>query len=102
MKIVLLPLNEAHPDALYLEPREYFDEAIIGTTSQADSYHDCWYRDSDINIIVYDIDMTLEAIMRWQKCSPDDALEWFYYNTQGAWFGEGTPTFYSDDYDEEN
>jgi hypothetical protein len=55
-----------------------------------------------MNIIVYDIDMTLEAIMRWQECSPDDALEWFHYNPQGSWFGEGTPTFYSDDYDEEN
>ena len=99
---ILLPLSEAHPDALYVEPREYFDEAIIGVTNQPDSYHDTWYRDSDMNIVVYDIDMTLEAIMRWQKCSPDDALEWFHYNTQGSWLGEGTPTFYSDEYDEED
>ena len=55
-----------------------------------------------MNIIVYDIDMTLEAIMKWQKCSFDDAFEWFCYNTQGSWMGEGTPTFYRDDYNEES
>ena len=101
MKEALLPLSEAHTDALYIEPREYFDEAVMGCTNQPDSYHDTWHRESDINIIVYDIDMTLEAIMKWMECSLDDALEWFYYNTQGSWMGEGTPTFYSDDYNEE-
>ena len=102
MKEALLPLSEVHPDALYIEPREYFDEAIMGCTNQPDSYHDTWHRESDMNIIVYDIDMTLEAIMKWLECSLDDALEWFYYNTQGSWMGEGTPTFYRDDYNEES
>jgi hypothetical protein len=100
MKDLILPLSEAHADALYLEPRKYFDEAILGVTSSPDGYHDTWYRDSDINILVYDIDMALEAIMKWQSCCFDDAFEWFCYNTAGSWMGEGTPTFYKDDYDE--
>lgn len=100
--MILLPLNEAHPDALYIEPREYFDEAIIGVTNQPDSRHDTWHRDSDMNILVYDIDMSIEATMKWQKCHFDDALEWFCYNTQGAWMGEGTPTFHRDDHTEED
>jgi len=101
MKKLILPLSEADPNALYLEPREYFDEAILGVTNQPDDYHDTWHRASNMNIIVYDIEMSIEAIMKWQECHADDALEWFYYNTNGAWMGEGTPTFYSDDYNED-
>ena len=96
-EMLLSPLIEAHPDALYIEPREYFDKAIIGTTNEPDQYYDCWARTSNINVIVYDIDLALESIMKWQRCSYDDANEWLCYNIQGAWMGEGTPTFYRDD-----
>jgi hypothetical protein len=31
--------------------------------------------------------------MQWMGCDYGEALDWFSFNTEGAWYGENTPTF---------
>ena len=38
--------------------------------------------------------------MGWMECDYESAIDWFGFNTSGAWVGEGTPTFASPDEDE--
>lgn len=44
-------------------------------------------------MLVYDIDMVVEKIMKRDDCSYEDALEFFEYNIGGAYVGDGTPLF---------
>jgi hypothetical protein len=41
---------------------------------------------------VYDRDKCIE-ILESQGMTPEEAQEYFYYNTQGAYVGEQTPIF---------
>jgi hypothetical protein len=68
---------------LFLEPREYMDQAIVGVATRA----------GGMEVLAYDSDKTIEAIMRAYKMEYEEALEWFDFNTAGAWVGEGTPVF---------
>ena len=43
-------------------------------------------------IAMYDRDKCIE-ILESQGMTPDEAQEYFYYNTQGAYVGEQTPIF---------
>ena len=93
-------IAELNPDALFLEPREHFDAAIVGIT---DSPDDHWPRESGVHVLVYDSEKTIDAIHAWLSETPAQydseegawsaAAEWFSFNTQGAWLGPGTPTF---------
>jgi hypothetical protein len=83
-------LAELNPDALLLEPRDVYDTALIGVTTEPDDH---WPRKQPIAVAVYDEDMCLEAIMKWMGCDDEAATEWFCFNTSGAWCGENTPTF---------
>ena len=84
------PISQIHPEALYLEPRKYFDKALIGAVS---SPEDNWPRVDTMNVAAYDTNRCIEAIQEWLECPEDDAVEYFDYNTAGSWVGEGTPTF---------
>tara|TARA_R110000772_G_scaffold67283_2_gene149368 strand:+ start:214 stop:507 length:294 start_codon:yes stop_codon:yes gene_type:complete len=86
----LQPISEMHPEALYLEPRKYFDKALVGVIA---SPIDHWPRVESMNIAAYNIDLCINAIQEWMECTQLEAAEWFNYNTAGAWCGEGTPTF---------
>lgn len=44
-------------------------------------------------IAVYDIDKVIEILMEENGMNHEEALEFFYFNIQGAWMGEGTPIF---------
>ena len=87
---VLRDLEELNPDALLLEPRDVYDPALIGIT---DDPNDSWPREARIHVAIYDSDKCIEAIMGWMDCDYNDAVDWFGFNTSGAWVGEGTPTF---------
>ena len=58
------------------------------------------HADRAIVTAVYDARGSVEAIQRWMDCEPEEAQEWFDFNTSGAWMGAGTPTFRWDDLDE--
>jgi len=44
-------------------------------------------------VAIYDKDAVLEILMDRGGMTPDEALEYFDYNIQGAWIGDGTPGF---------
>ncbi len=57
------------------------DEAFIGIGWQFNT-----------PLAVYDRDKCIE-ILESQGMTPDEAQEYFYFNTQGAYVGEQTPVF---------
>lgn len=83
-------LEKLPPNACLLEPRLVFDSCLIGVTDNPDDH---WPRKEKQVVAVYDTHKTIAAIEFWLECSPEEALDWFNYNTCGAWVGEGTPTF---------
>ena len=58
-----------------------FDDANIGIGSR------CGQPD----LLVYDIDTALDILMDRDGMSYEEAQEYFSFNVQGAWVGEGTP-----------
>jgi len=93
---ILARLDE---NALLLEPREFFDSALVDAT---DDPRDHWPRQTRMVVAVYDREKCLDAIMAWLGCDDEAALDWLRCNTEGAWQGEGTPTFRGmDPYDDE-
>lgn len=86
-------LAKLNPDALLLEPREQFDQALVGVTSTP---NDQWDRATgDTYVGIYDEDRCIGAIMEMLGCDEEDATEYFHFNTAGAYAGPGTPTFTS-------
>ncbi len=87
---VLEKLDGLNSDALLLEPREVYDKALVDVT---DDPQDQWDRPNKVYVAVYDEFECIDAIMAWMDCPEDEALDWFSFNTSGAWVGDGTPTF---------
>jgi hypothetical protein len=83
-------LSRLSPEALLLEPREFFDKALVDVTEHP---KDHWPRKGGLTVAVYDREKCIGAIMASMQIGYEEALEWFGYNTEGAWLGEGTPTF---------
>lgn len=88
---LIAQLADKNPEALLLEPRDVYDPCVIGITNEPD---DNWTRAQQVYVAVYDSDRCIEAIMGWAECDYTAAIEWFSYNTSGAWAGNGTPTFH--------
>ena len=57
------------------------------------------YRDGRA-VVLYSSDMCIEQLLEDQDWSHEDALDWFCYNTESAWFGENTPIFEWDESEE--
>jgi hypothetical protein len=74
-------IAEHYPDAKLLEP-DYFDAAIVGVAEQAGCK--AW--------VIYDPDLCVKALMT-DDMTEEEALEYFEFNTAGAYVGEGTPMF---------
>ena len=89
---LLEQLARQNPQALLLEPRDIYDEALVGIT---DEPGDHWPREKRVCVAVYDEDRCVDAVMGWLDCDYDEAQEWLGFNTYGAWSGDGTPTFRS-------
>ena len=79
-------------EALYLEPRKYYDHAITAIGNQP----------CKGQVLVYDAQKVIEAtIQMFREAYPERseeglwsaAVEWCDYNTFCAYAGEGTPIF---------
>jgi hypothetical protein len=87
-------IAEINPDALTCDG---FDDAIIGMAER-------------INlgpVVAYDVEKMIQILMKDMEVDEEEleegetienkkyemALEYFYYNIQGAWMGEFTPVF---------
>ena len=87
---ILERLVQLNPEALLLEPREIYDSCVVGIT---DEPKDHWPRIGGTLVAVYGAEKCIEAWCSANEASWVSGLEWFGYNTSGAWVGEGTPTF---------
>jgi hypothetical protein len=74
-----MKISEEYPD---LMTADGFDEAIVGVVERIGMTAICYDKDKIIEILMKDGDMLYE-----------EALEYFYFNIQGAWVGEHTPVF---------
>jgi hypothetical protein len=74
-------LNEQIGDDYSILLADGLDEAFIGIGWQFNT-----------PLAVYDRDKCIE-ILESQGMTPEEAQEYFYYNTQGAYVGEQTPIF---------
>lgn len=70
-------------EALVLEPRRIFDQAIMGIASRADGLH----------VVAYDMEKCILALMEHYSFDREQAEEWFDFNTASAFSGPGTPLF---------
>jgi hypothetical protein len=59
------------------------EEAIIGVAERC----------SKPALVVYDARRCIALLMERHGLDEDEALEFFHFNTLGAWVGEGTPLF---------
>jgi hypothetical protein len=60
-----------------------FEDAILGVAERC----------SMAPLVVYDVGKCIDILMQRDGMTYDDALEFFEFNTLGAWFGEYTPLF---------
>lgn len=91
---LILALEAGEPDEriLFMEPRERYDQCIVGV---ADRFHS--------RFLVYDKECVLRVIVEDGAPYDDDvdpetdALEHFEFNIVGGWVGDGTPAFLTTD-----
>lgn len=63
-----------------------YDEAVIGRTTRG--------------LFVYDVSKIISIMMEKDEMSEEDAIDYFYYNIDGAYMGEETPIFmYCEEFD---
>jgi hypothetical protein len=60
-----------------------FDDAIIGVAERC----------SCLPLVVYDAEKCIEILQRDSDMTEEEAIEFFSFNTLGAWMGENTPLF---------
>jgi len=75
-------LAEQHGEDLLFLDEEFFDKAILGVVTQFNN-----------TVVCYDQKMVIELLCIENEMSEEDALDYFYYNTIGAYMGEKTPAF---------
>lgn len=71
---------EHNEDALFADG---FEDAIIGMAERC----------GQPSLIVYDAGKCIEILVERDGMHPDEAIEFFEYNTLGAWVGVNTPLF---------
>jgi hypothetical protein len=74
-------LSEENPDALFADG---FDEALIGISRRC----------GQPSLAVYSIKKCIEILA--EEMDYEDAIGYFEFNVVGAWLGEGTPIFLTD------
>ena len=70
-------LRELNEEALYFDG---FEQALIGYSSKA----------GDPIVACYDYDKCINILMRRDKMSEEEAIEFFEFNTVGAYVGKHT------------
>ena len=73
---------ETYPDENFMKA-EGFDDCIIGVS----------HRFGEPLILAYDEEKIIKKLMKRDKMTKEDALEFYTYNIIGAWVGKQTPVF---------
>jgi hypothetical protein len=73
---ILNSILDKYPEEGFIKA-DGFDEAIIGVST-------------DIRL-VYSVDKIIESLMK--DMSEDDAIDYFYFNIDGAYLGDKTPIY---------
>jgi len=102
-------LERVNPEALLLEPREVYDQAIVGLTCQP---NDHWSRQYPSPwVAVYCRELAIAALTALAGAADTEseyednqqqAAEWVDYNSMGAWLGPHTPTWVPTHYSEDD
>lgn len=71
---------EHNPEALMADG---YEDAIVGIAERC----------GQPTLVVYDAWKCVEILIARDGMSPEDAMDFFQFNTLGAWAGEGTPLF---------
>jgi hypothetical protein len=71
---------EANPEALFADG---FEDAIIGYAERC----------GQNALVVYDAWKCVEILVTRDGMNPEDAMDFFRFNTLGAWMGVNTPLF---------
>ena len=74
--------SEEYPDLMMLEPREIYDEAIVGVVERI-----------NLTAFCYDTQEILDILNRDHDLTPEEALEYFEFNIRGSYVGEHSPVF---------
>lgn len=72
-------LDTIIPGALLMEPREVYDDAVVGTTFDGRA--------------IYDTDHVIRCTMNAEDMTFEDAVEWHEFNTFCAYLGPKTPLY---------
>jgi hypothetical protein len=73
-------LADENPDAFFADG---FDDAIIGIVRRC----------GQPSVVGYDYDACIKTLMDRDGMTYEEAVEFFEYNTAGAWVGENTPAW---------
>jgi hypothetical protein len=79
-EIIRDQLTEENPDALLADG---FEDALIGIARRC----------SQPSLAVYDENKCIDILVKRDKMTWEEAVEFFEFNTLGAWVGENTPLF---------
>ena len=77
-------LDTLVPGALLMEPREVYDDAVIGTTFDGRA--------------IYDSEHIIRCTMNAEDMTFEDAVEWHEFNTFCAYMGPKTPLYVNLDF----
>jgi hypothetical protein len=80
-------LDETEEEYLRLEPREDYDACIVGVVQQFNT-----------SFLLYSVRRIVRMHMR-SGMTYEEAVEYFDYNTIGAYLGPRTPLFLMDNFD---
>lgn len=93
----ILQLATVNPNALLLEPREWYDACVVGlAVRHPDDYWNAYRGDDAPLVAVYDYDLLVDAFLTHGAgpeagCTHEEAQEFVDFNMVGAWLGSGTP-----------
>ena len=73
-------------DELLFMEQEYFDEAIIGVASNS----------VGMMAVAYSEPKVIDLLIKHDRMTPDEAMEYYQFNILGAYLGENTPVFIDD------
>lgn len=80
---ILKKILDDYPDDDFLKA-DGFDDAIIGLSTKG--------------ILIYSVQKCIDLLMDKHKMGYEDAIDFFYYNVEGAFVGEKTPIFVNDNF----
>ncbi len=79
---IIKQLVKENPEALLMEPREDFDQAVVSITTNQEGQV----------VAVYDEVKIIDVLVD-QGMTEDEAWEYFYFNIEGAYMGKNTPVY---------